>query len=163
MMPEGLLAPGASVLVPGAGRGHEARALAKLGFRVTAVDFAEEAVKAMRKAGPPVEAVQADLFDLPRTYPGRFDALFEHTCFCAIDPARRAEYAEVAWQVLKPSGLALGVFYHHGREGGPPFDVGEEEIRRLFARRFELTRLTVAKDSFPEREGKEMEFVFRRR
>src|SRR6476661_8739482 len=35
---------------------------------------------------------QADLFELDMRWRGAFDLVVEHTCFCAIDPARRAEY-----------------------------------------------------------------------
>ena len=162
---KGLLPAGASIAVLGAGRGHEAIALAKAGFRVTAVDFAPEAAKAIRagakKAKVELEALQADVFTLPKTHAAAFDAALEHTCFCAIDPKRRAEYAAMAHAIVKPGGIFFGLFYAHGRDGGPPFTTTEAEVRRLFAPHFEIQRIVVPKDSFPERKGNELEFVFR--
>lgn len=167
MLDAGLLPAAASVVVLGAGRGHEAVALAQRGYAVTAVDFAEEAARATRlaaaEAGVQVEVLEADLFRLPQLRPGAFDAALEHTCFCAIDPLRRAEYVEAIHSVLRPGGILFGLFFAHGRPGGPPFTTTEEEVRVLFTPRFAIDRLAVAPDSFTERQGQELELVFRRR
>jgi len=152
------------VAVVGAGTGHEAIAAAKAGLNVTAVDFAASACEAMRvaaaKAACVLEVLQEDVFDLGRRYPGHFDAVLEHTCFCAIDPARRAEYVAAIHGALGAGGRLFGLFYVHGRPGGPPFDTSEAEVRRLFEGRFALERLRPAPDSFPGRAGQELEFVF---
>ncbi len=161
MLREGVVPAGASIAVIGAGRGHDAIEAARLGFRVTAVDYAPEAVKDIaanaRKAGVELAVRQADLFALT----GPFDAVLEHTCFCAIDVERRDEYVDAVARALAPSGTLFGLFYAHGREGGPPFDVTEAEVRRRFSRRFRLERLLIANDSFEARAGKELEAVFR--
>ena len=140
---------GASIAVIGAGRGHDAIEAARLGYRVTAIDFAPEALKGIAenasKAGVQLETRLEDVFALK----GPFDAVLEHTCFCAIDVERRAEYVEAVARALKPGGTLFGVFYAHGREGGPPFDVTEAEVRRLFSKRFKVERLLRAPDGFP--------------
>lgn len=158
---EGLLRAGARIAVPGAGHGHDAAHLAALGFRVTAIDFAKEAADALRARGG-FEALQQDVFTLGATHPGAFDAVCEHTCMCALDPSRWAEWAKTVHAMLAPGGIYFGVFYAHGREGGPPHTTSEEEVRRLFAGFFSFERLRVAADGFPERLGSELEFVFRR-
>ena len=63
-------------------------------------------------------------------------AVWEYTCFCAIDPARREEYARVLHAILRPGGLLLACFYPL-REGtdGPPFPVSRDEIERVLAPR----------------------------
>lgn len=162
LLREGHLVKGASIAVIGAGRGHDAIEAARCGYRVTAIDFAPEAVKASRenaaKAGVErLEVREEDVFGLI----GPFDAICEHTCFCAIDVARRAEYVEVVADALNPNGVLFGVFYAHGKEGGPPFDTNEAELRRLFEPRFTIERLRRAPDSFEPRAGKELEAVFR--
>ncbi len=158
---------GSPLLALGAGRGHDALHFAKAGYAVTALDFAPEACAAIRAAataqGVALEVLEADLFELPATHAGRFASALEHTCFCAIDPARRAEYARAVHALLAPGGVYFGLFYAHGREGGPPFTTDEAELRALFGPLFELTRLVRAPDSFPARAGEELEFVFRRR
>ncbi len=56
------------MIVPGAGRGHDAREFARHGFEVTAVDFSPYVINEMKRlADPqaPVEILQHDLFSLP--------------------------------------------------------------------------------------------------
>src|SRR5438067_12460935 len=80
------------VLVPGCGTGHDVRALAATADEVVGLDLAPSGVRAA-KAHPTVGGeryVLGDLFALPRKMQGAFDWVFEHTCFCAIDPVRRA-------------------------------------------------------------------------
>lgn len=164
---EGHVAKDAWVCVVGAGRGHEALYLAEQGYRVLAVDFAEEAAKAMRDAAAKrkvvVDVRQRDLFTLNKDFGRSFHAIVEHTCFCAIDPARRAEYVKVVHDCLRKDGILLGLFYAHNRPGGPPFTTSEEEVRRLFEPLFDVERLVVARDSFPARTGQELEFIFRKK
>lgn len=166
MLHEPVLPPGSRVVVLGAGRGHEALESARAGLRVTAIDFAEEAAKHLRReadgAGLPVEVLQEDVFALGRRHPGGFDAALEHTCFCAIDPARRDEYVRAVVDALAPGGVYFGLFYAHGRAGGPPCTTSREEVERLFAPHFAFERLVIPPDSFPGRAGEELEFVFRR-
>lgn len=167
LLAEGFLKQGARVAVVGAGPGHEAVEAARLGFHVTAIDFAPTSVaqqrEAMQRSGTTFEVLQADLFTLPQTHAGAFDAVLEHTCFCAIDVARRAEYVDAVHALLSPGGLFFGLFYAHGREGGPPFTTAEAEVRALFAPKFELQRLVKAPDSFEQRAGQELEALFVRR
>ncbi|MBK7859559.1 MAG: methyltransferase domain-containing protein [Archangiaceae bacterium] len=161
MLREGVVPSGARLAVIGAGRGHDALEAARLGYRVTAIDYAPLAVAAAaenaRQAGLQLEVRQADVFALQ----GPFDAILEHTCFCAIDVARRAEYVEAVARAMVPGGTLFGVFYAHGKEGGPPFDTTEAEVRRLFEPRFRIERLRRAADSFEHRAGKELEAVLR--
>lgn len=164
MLSSGLLPLKSSIAVIGAGRGHEAVAAAKLGFSVTAVDFAPEAAKAMRETrdqqGLNFEVLERDLFDLPRTHAGAFDAVLEHTCFCAIDPARRPEYVQATHTLLAPKGTLFGLFYAHTKPGGPPYLTDEAQVSQLFSKHFEFSVLRRPPDSFPNRAGSELEFVF---
>jgi len=135
----------ARVAVPGAGRGHDARLLARHGYRVTAFDFADAAVaEARRLAAADAVAVaveQRDVFTLAPDYAGAFDGVWEYTCFCAIDPARREEYARVLRAILRPGGLLLACFYPlREGDGGPPFPVSREAIDRALAGRFTVLR-----------------------
>jgi SAM-dependent methyltransferase len=156
MMREGRLARGSKVAVIGAGKGHEAKLGASLGFEVSAVDFAPEAVKALRAAGG-FEVLERDLFDLPRTHSGVFDAVLEHTCFCAIPVSKRDEYVQTVAKLLKPGGWLFGLFYATGKEGGPPFATTEAEVRQRFEKDFSIVKLATAPDSFEARAGREIE------
>ena len=135
----------ARVAVPGAGRGHDARLLARHGYRVTAFDFALAAVAEARRLaaadGVDVAVEQRDVFTLGEDFAGAFDGVWEYTCFCAIDPARREEYVRVLHTILRPGGLLLACFFPL-REGGdgPPFPVLRAEIDRALADRFTVLR-----------------------
>lgn len=167
MLGEGFLPARAHVVVLGSGRGHEALELAARGFEATAVDFAPSAIEATRVAaehrGLAVETLRQDLFTLGETHAATFDAVLEHTCFCAIEVARRDEYVRMVHRVLKPGGVVFGLFFAHGRAGGPPYDAQEAELRARFSPYFELERLVRAPDSFADRAGEELEVLFRRK
>ena len=160
------LTPG-RMMVLGAGRGHDARLFARHGFQVTAVDFASQAAKEMhRLADPaaPVEILQQDIFTLPETLNNTFDYVLEYTCFCAIDPKRRLEYADLVARLLKPNGIYIDLaFPLDGRKGGPPFAVTEAEIFDLFQKRgFKLlSREKPAESVSPRRYAEEL-FVFQK-
>lgn len=148
------------ILVPGCGYGHDLLELARRGFSVTGVDMAPMAVAGARArvqaAGLQAEVVEADLFQLPADFRGRFDCLYEYTCFCAIHPERRREYAQVAASVLRKDGQLIGCFYHHGNPGGPPFDTTPEAVRAAFRGLFDMRTLVVAQHSVERRQGKEL-------
>ena len=160
------LIPG-RMIVLGAGRGHDARQFARNGYQVTAVDFASNAVQEMhRLASPeaPVEILQHDIFTLPEALNHSFDYVLEYTCFCAIDPNRRTEYADLVTRLLKPNGIYIDLaFPLDGRKGGPPFAVTAAEILDLFQKRgFKLLSREVPADSTSPRRGAEELFIFQK-
>lgn len=159
--------PPGRMIVLGAGRGHDAREFARHGFQVTAVDFAPHVVAEMRRlADPlaPIEILQHDIFRLPPTFNGVFDYVLEYTCFCAIDPKRRRDYADLVARLLKPGGLLIDLaFPLDEHKGGPPFAVSSPELLTLFpAHGFSLLSREVPPDSVPRRRGLEELFIFRR-
>ncbi|HZR47644.1 MAG TPA: methyltransferase domain-containing protein [Candidatus Manganitrophaceae bacterium] len=154
------------ILVPGAGRGHDARALARAGFGVTGIDAVASAVEqavqlARAEKLEQIEFVQADFFDLPSSLRGPYDWIFEHTFFCAIDPALRDRYVEIAADLLKPSGRLLGVFFNIQPESGPPFGTTRRELIDRFTPYFNLLEEAVPR-SLPNREGKELLMLWQR-
>lgn len=160
--------PPGTVAVPGCGRGHDARFLARRGHRVFGFDFAPEALRAARELAArervALTVEERDVFGLAATYPRFFDAVWEYTCYCAIDPARRPEYVETLAAILKPGGWLLACFFPTGeRPGGPPFAVSETEARDLLAPRFELVEDYVPFASPEARRGHEWVVLARRR
>lgn len=156
--------PPGRMLVPGAGLGYDAREFARHGFDVVAVDFAQDAAEAMhhalRTAETPDtahEIVQGDLFQLPASRNESFDYVLEYTCFCAIDPARRIEYADVMARVLKPGGIYIALaFPLDEHDGGPPFTVKTDDLIGLFeARGFVLLRREMHPATIKPRKGRE--------
>jgi SAM-dependent methyltransferase len=155
------------MIVLGAGRGHDAREFARHGFQVTAVDFASQAVQEMHRlatADAPVEILQHDIFTLPESFNDSFDYVLEYTCFCAIDPKRRGEYADLVARLLKPNGIYIDLaFPLDGRQGGPPFAVSASEILDLFLRRgFQLIFREKPVESVSPRRYAEELFLFQK-
>jgi SAM-dependent methyltransferase len=154
--------------VPGAGRGHDARLLARHGYVVTGFDFAEAAVIEARRLtareSMPVTFEQRDVFGLGSDFPQAFDAAWEYTCFCAIDPDRRAEYAQVLYDILKPGGVLLACFYplKDGTDG-PPFPVSQAGIEAVFSPHFEILEAGAPAASPERRRGLEWLVTARRR
>ncbi len=150
--------PPNTLLVLGAGRGHDARMLAQHGYTVTAVDFADSAIEAMREMNDPqhpVDIVQSDFFELEATFNGRFQYLLDYTSFCAIQPDRRPEYAQLVHRLLKPHGYLITLAFPIGtRPGGPPFVVQPDAIIDLFGKHnFHLIHREMPPDSVPSRKG----------
>ena len=159
--------PPGRVAVPGCGRGHDVRYLARRGYRAVGFDFspaaiaaAEARAKADRVAA---EFEQRDIFTLGRDYANAFDGVWEYTCFCAIDPARRAEYVRTMAVIVRPGGWLLACFYPIRRGGGgPPFPMARSEVRRLFAGPFRIERAGVPLHSVERRQGQEWMVLFRK-
>lgn len=159
------------VLVPGCGLGHDARAIAKLQpeARVIGLDIAPSAVAAANGLGG-AEFRIGDLFALGEEWSGKFDWVWEHTCFCAIDPERRDAYVAAVHAVLRPGGRLAGVFFvdpydaeHRPEDGVPPFGCGIEELEHRFGGHFEVGPGRVPARAYPGREGREWLVVMHRR
>ena len=73
---------------------------------------------------------------LPRELDDSFGDGREYTCFCAIDPQRRSEYADLVMRLLKSGRICIGLaFPLDTRESGSPFAVSLSEIFALFGAR----------------------------
>lgn len=130
---DGTLTPGA-LLIPGCGRGHEAVLLAQRGFRVTALDFAPTALahlaQELDQAGVQAELVCQDALAWQPAAP--FDAIYEQTCLCALDPGHWRQYEVRLHAWLRLGGQLCALFMQTGQAGGPPFHCGLEAMRELF-------------------------------
>src|SRR6266850_2004715 len=148
------------IFVPGCGSGQDVRALSRAGNHVVGIDFASRAIakaKARRRIAKE-EYLLADLFALPLELNGQFDWVFEHTCFCAIDPARRTDYVRTVVRLLKPGGKLLAVFFinpDHDEEG-PPYRVSRTELEEFFGKYFAVEREWVPARTHPGREEREL-------
>ena len=155
--------PKGKICVIGCGRGYDAVTFAKAGFDVTAVDFAEAAVlearENARNADVSLKVLREDVFDLPEELHGQFDYVMEYTCFCAISPDRRFEYDRVVWQLLKPEGQLLGLFFPLDKEveeGGPPWGVDIMDLHKLFSLHWNLEEEEMPRESIEPRANREI-------
>lgn len=156
------------ILVPGCGIGHDARYLAEQGYIVHAIDISDTALDRARSLHESSELSlnfeNIDFLNNSSALPAPpFDYLFEHTCFCAINPSDRPLYAQAARNALKPNGQLLGIFFTDmENDDGPPYPSSRNEIQSLFSPYFEIEEVWKPARSFPGREGEESMYLMRR-
>lgn len=162
------------ILVPGCGTGSDLVPLAAAADRVTGLDIAPMAVEAAQRRLadiPHAEILLADIFTDCSSAPlaGQFDAVWEHTCYCAIPAAKRPHYVAAMAAALRPGGLLLGVFFlnpwdpHEDQEQGPPFGTTEESLTGTFSTHFDPVDSWRPASAYPGREGREIMRLFLRR
>jgi cyclopropane fatty-acyl-phospholipid synthase-like methyltransferase len=156
--------PPGTVCVPGCGTGHDVRAWARAGFEAHGYDVAPSAIRLCeektRGTGLCARYHAGDfLSDSPRE---RFDWLFEHTLYCAIDPERRADYAHALLRWLKDDGQFLAVHYLIPDKDGPPFGTTRDEVVARFSPHFDLITEWVPR-SYPNRTGLELMLRWQRK
>ena len=145
-------------LVPGCGRGHDARALAKAGWNVTGLDIAPSSIPMAQKLatnkGLNIDFLLGDF--LSKKPESQFDLIFEHTLFCAINPNRRKDYVKAIQNWLKPKGHYLAVNYMiTENDEEPPFSTNAEELDTTFRPCFDLIKRWIPR-SYENRSGKEL-------
>lgn len=155
------------ILVPGCGFGHDAKLIHSVTrAEVLGLDLAKEAIKQARSAyyQAGLAWTVGDIF----TWPGCYDFVFEHTCFCAIPVERRADYAASMARLIPEGGYLLGVFFlnpdHEGEEG-PPFGVTLDELKGFFDETFSLEWAQEPAHTYEGREGpgRELSMLWRRK
>lgn len=153
----GFFPPGARVLVPGCGFGHDAAALAAKGFQVEGWDVAPSAVRRARErhVRPGLVFRERDFF-APDGDDAPFDAIFEHTFLCAVGPAFYEAAAARFARLLRPGGLVFAVLFTDlTEEDPPPWRIAPATVRAVFGRFFTLLPSEPAPVSFPHRRGEE--------
>jgi methyl halide transferase len=153
------------ILLPGCGKGHDAVFAAEKGFKVTAVDFSEEALQFARKLaqekGTDVNFLNEDIFQLQMD--AKFDFIFDYTTYCAINPSRRKEYAYRMNSLLKPGGRFIALLFPvDGRPGGPPYNVDPLETYKIFSQNFKLEYYSRIIESIKPRKGKEVLHIYKK-
>ncbi len=161
MLPR-LKLPKSRVLVLGCGEGHDAALFAQAGHVVTAVDFSEEALSRAKKNYskiPGLHFLRHDVFRLDQSFQNSFDIVFEHTCYCAIEPSRRKDLVKVWKQSLHDQGQLMGVFFTMYKNQGPPYGGSEWELRQRLKDSFQFIFWGRWQKSRPTRQGKEL-FIY---
>lgn len=147
------------IAVVAAGSSHDAAFLAKAGHIVTAIDISPEGIAHARELYGNVrdlEFVCADVTVPSRVLDGRFDIVFEHTFYTAVDPTLRPKVADAYKRLLVDKGHLLGIFFVCDQGSAPPFGSTEWEIRERLKRNFNFLYWTRWKKSIPRRLGKEL-------
>ncbi len=159
------LKSGARILVPGCGRGWEVEALGRLGFEVTGLDLSVTAATIGNSRLKNVDNATIQIGNFlapPKAYFGYFDAVVEHTCFCAIEPSDRKQYRDAAFSVLTPGGVLLGAFLHF-EGGGPPHGTNPDELNEVFGQHFVMIEMAAEKEPFAPKGCPQLSVAMKRR
>ena len=146
-----------SILVPGAGYGHEVEYLNKKGFKkVTVIDISSIPLQLLKNKLPdnsPFLLDQNDFFHLN----GSYDLILEQTFFCALDPSLRDNYVNKCYELLNNGGKIVGVLFgvEFDREG-PPFGGKIESYNTLFKQKFDIKVMSRCYNSIKPRENTEI-------
>lgn len=127
------------ILVLGCGTGNDAAYLSSLGHIVTAVDFSPVALtkaKQLHGENDHLQWVQADFFTEKESFKSKFDIVFDHTNYCAVDPKRRTELVNLWRSSLREGGHLLGIFFSFDKREGPPFGGSEFELAKRIEKNF---------------------------
>jgi SAM-dependent methyltransferase len=154
------------VLVLGCGKGHDAAYFARQGHTVTAVDMSTEGLAQARKLYGDVEGLtfeQHDAFALPEAWNGRFDLIFEHTLYCAVDPSQRNALVQQWRRLLHPQGHVLAILFAFEKRTGPPWGGSEWELRERLKRGFDFLFWTRWHHSIEKRKAREVVAYLRKR
>jgi SAM-dependent methyltransferase len=162
------VAPG-KIAIPGSGNGHDCMLFIKHGFEVTGIDFAPTPIATthakMEQAGVSGKKgflLQRDVFDI-HEYDGYYDYILEDCFFSAIDPSRRRTYVMTVYDLLKPGGKVISLWWLINNKQGPPFAVDKSEIYELFDSKFTIDMAFAPTDSIKERKGAEFITVMTKR
>lgn len=152
--------PKKDVLVPLCGKTKDLAHLAKLGHRVVGVELSAKAAQAafdeaklpftQEQQGPyqvfkaqdlDLEVRVGNFFKLPAK--PSFDAVWDRAAMVALDPDRRARYAEHLIQVLRPGGtLLVNVMdYPQAQMSGPPHAVSVVDLAGYYEKSFSIETL----------------------
>ncbi|MGZ5279213.1 MAG: class I SAM-dependent methyltransferase [Pseudobdellovibrionaceae bacterium] len=157
MLPR-LKLPKSRILVLGCGSGNDAAHFAEQGHVVTAIDISPEAIaRGKAKYGhlKNITWIEADVFKLGREHDASYDIIFEHTCYCAIDPSKRSALVQTWMRLLIPGGFLFGVFFAMERRTDPPFGGSEWELRQRIKKNFHFVFWGRWHQSIERRNGKE--------
>ena len=129
---------GKSALVVGSGFGDDAEQLAAWGFRTTAFDISETAIRNTRKRFPAsnVDYQLADLLDPPRQWRGQFDFVLESHTLQVLPAALRPRATKNVAGFLRPCGRLLVIARHRepsDPEGQMPWPLTRAEISAFTA------------------------------
>jgi methyl halide transferase len=153
------------ILIPGCGKGYDAIAASKLGYDVTALDFSSKAIsiaeETARKENLQIKFLIKDIFELDNSFNKSFDAVYDYTFSCAINPDKRNELSEKVFDLLISSGKFISILFPvEKKEGGPPFSMDPSDFYRIFSKKFQLCLSNKNIDSVEPRRGREVLHIY---
>ena len=153
------LAPGARVFIPLCGKSRDLHWLLEQGYEVVGAELSRLAVEQLfaelgltpritdegpleRFAAGRLTVFVGDIFDLDRRTLGEVRAVYDRAALVALPEALRTRYAaHLAALTHHARQLLISLDYEPSLLAGPPFSVGEHELRRLYGDAYRLTKL----------------------
>jgi len=139
------------ILVPLCGKTEDLAFLAASGHAVVGVELVEDAAVeffAEHSIVPTVErhpdyviykhdeliVISGDWFAMTPAIVGHVDGVYDRAAIIAMPPAMRPKYVAQLQSLVTPGawGIVIGLEYPDGMFDGPPFPVGEAEIRGYY-------------------------------
>jgi len=152
------------ILIPGAGNAYEAEYLYKNGFpNVFILDYSSESINSFKKRYPEFPSTHLILEDFFE-YQGQYDLIVEQTFFSSIIPGQRNAYADKIYELLKPNGKLVGLFFTHEFDfQGPPFGGNENIYREIFNPLMDIITMEIAHNSIKPRKERELFFIIQKK
>ena len=159
-----IIIPG-KILISGCGKGYDAVAAYKIGYEVSAVDFSapaiDFAIRMAQKENASINFIKEDIFMFDGNLNNNFDYVYDYATYCAINPARREEYAKKIAGLLNPGGKLIALWFPvEDREGGPPFGIDLIDTYKIFSKYLSLELSSRKINSIKPRRGREVLQVY---
>lgn len=154
------LDPGTRVFVPLCGKSLDLLWLRTRGHQVVGIELSEVAVKAFFAdngiaparstdgrfetwSGEGIEILCGDFFALRSADIGSVDAVYDRASLIALPAAMRRRYVQQLHNLVAPGTpqLLVTLEYDQAQMSGPPFSVGEDEVRRIYRETCEVEHL----------------------
>lgn len=153
------LPSGVRVFVPLCGKSLDISWLLGKGLRVAGAELSHEAVEQLfaglgveplrreegrlvRYSAGGIDIFAGDIFDLNQEVLGPVDAVYDRAALVALPEEMRASYASHLVKITQGAPqLLISYEYEQGQMQGPPFDVREPEIRRLYGSSHDIVLL----------------------
>lgn len=134
--------PGEKVLVPLCGKSKDMIWLRDQGLHVTGVELYEEAVEEFRRSYSQerITLITGDFFRFDE--PEKYDYVYDRAALVALPEEMRENYVKVIDRSLKTGGEILLITYQYDPKElqGPPFSISENEIERLYKKKYSIER-----------------------
>lgn len=146
------LKPGARILVPLCGKSIDMLWLANQGYEILGIEFSSIACEAFfTENNLPFTLIKedkfslfqsdkiilmaGDFFHLSQSMIGKIDVVYDRAALIALPPELRKAYAHHLVELLVPDTaiLLITTVYNQSEMAGPPFSVGEVEVRQLYS------------------------------
>ena len=153
---------GGRIFVPLCGKSGDLIWLRDHGQRVIGVELASIACRALFEehdedfqvrdagrhrlyVGDAIEVFCGDFFALDAQRLGKVDGVYDRASLVALPPELRASYAEHLRELVTPGTVVFLQTLEYAQEEmkGPPFSVGEDELRALYAAAFDLEDIEI--------------------